>query len=196
MKNYRLIGLTGGTGSGKSIVREVFAENGYSVIDADILARKALDNRILVGDIMTLFGADLMKADGLDRRELARRAFKNSETVKRLNSVTHPYITSLFLRELRELIRSGKTKILFDAPQLFEAELDVICDYTVAVIADRKLRLERIMKRDNISEIEAERRLNIQLTDSFFKENCDFYIENNNSEKELKEKTAGVLSRL
>ena len=196
MKNYKLIGLTGGTGSGKSIVREVFEEKGYGVIDADILARKAIENSYAIGCVLEIFGNDLMSDGTLDRRKLASRAFKDSESVKKLNSVMHPFITELFFGELKKLVSLGKTRILFDAPQLFEAGMEIICDCTVAVIADKKLRIERIMKRDNISSEEAEKRINIQYSDEFFKGNCDFYIENNNSDKELKEKTAEIISRL
>ncbi len=196
MRNYKLVGLTGGTGSGKSIVREVFSENGYRIIDADTLARKAVESRIVIGSILSEFGDDLMTADGLNRRELANRAFKDSESVKKLNNITHPRITQLFIEELKSLVDLGEKKILFDAPQLFEAGLVIVCDCTVAVLADYELRLERIIKRDSISASEAEKRLKIQFPDSFFRENCDFYIENNNSEKELKKKASELVSRI
>lgn len=196
MRNYRLVGLTGRTGSGKSVVRGVFEDNGYKIIDADLLARRVMDYRIVKGDIMAAFGVDLVFGDTLDRRELARRAFKDERSVKLLNSITHPHITKLFISELKELSEAGAEKILFDAPQLFEAGMDIICDYTVAVISDDELRIRRIKERDNISEEDAIKRLNIQLSDSFFIEKCDFYIENNSSIEELKFKSGDVISRI
>ncbi len=196
MKNFKLIGLTGRTGSGKSVVREFFEENGYKVIDADTLARSAIENRIVKGDILAAFGVDLLKDGEIDRKELAKRAFSGSAGVNTLNAIMHPMIVFIFLGQLRELVDNGETKILFDAPQLFEAKLDTICDYIIAVAAEDSLRIERIMKRDNISRKMAEQRLSVQLSDSFFRENSDFYLENNNSEIELKTNLEKLLSQI
>ena len=197
MRMYKLVGLTGRTGSGKSIVREVFEEYGYKVIDADSLAREAIENQIVKGDILAAFGVDLLKKDGkINRGELAKRAFKNEESVKTLNSIIHPHIVSIFLIRLKSLSEEGNKKILFDAPQLFEAELDIVCDSIIAVGAFEKLRIERITERDGITEEMAKRRLNIQFSDSFFKENCDYFIENNSSVEKLKAEVRELIPRV
>ncbi len=196
MKRYKLLGLTGRTGSGKSLVRDFFEKKGYKIIDADLLARKAIKDRIVQNNIASVFGADLFENGEINRKKLAERAFKNETSVKKLNSVIHPAITVLFLEEIKKLAENGETEILFDAPQLFEAKLDIICDCIIAVGAEESLRIKRIVKRDNISEKMAEERLKIQFPDSFFKKNSDFYIENNNSEKELKAKLEDIISRI
>ncbi|MCH5303303.1 MAG: dephospho-CoA kinase [Ruminococcus sp.] len=196
MKNYKLIGLTGTTGSGKSVVRDIFEENGYKVIDADILARKAIKNCIVEENILLMFGVDLMTSNGIDRKELAKRAFKDKASVNILNSIMHPHITTLFINELKELTASGNEKIIFDAPQLFEAGMDIICDDVVAVCADEDIRIKRITKRDNISEETAKKRIRIQFSDSFFKENCDYYIENNSTLEDLKAKVKEIISKI
>ncbi len=196
MRSYKLIGLTGRSGSGKSILREVFEEKGYKVIDADLLARRALESQTVIIGLKAYFGNDILNGNILDRKVLAERAFQNRENTAKLNSVMHPEIIKLFLGELKDLIKSGESKILFDAPQLFEAGMEVLCDLTVAVIADEKLRLMRITQRDNISRAEAESRLSVQHDDSFFKNECDCYFENNNSEEELKDKARELISRI
>lgn len=196
MRKFKLVGLTGRTGSGKGIAREVFEEFGYKVIDADLLAREALENKIVMINILSAFGADLLENDSINRKELAKRAFKDDKSTKTLNSITHPCITALFVENLRELSENGADKILFDAPQLFEARLDVFCDSTVALVCDDKFRIERIIKRDNISEEMAKSRLKIQLSDKFFTENCDYCIENNSSLKELRDELRGIIPRI
>ncbi len=196
MKKYKLIGLTGTTGSGKSQVRKIFEENGYKVIDADILAREAIKNDIVKGNILALFGVDLIENNEINRKELAKRAFKDKNSVSTLNAVMHPYITMLFIKELKRLTDLGERKIIFDAPQLFEAGMDIICDEVVAVSADEKIRIERITNRDKISEEMAKQRIKIQFSDGFFKENCDYYIENNSSFEDLKAKVQEIISEI
>ena len=197
MRMYKLVGLTGRTGSGKSIAREVFEECRYKVIDADSLAREAIDYKIVKGDILAAFGVDLLKADGeIKRGELAKRAFKNEDSVKTLNSIIHPHIASVFLSRLKTLSEEGNKKILFDAPQLFEAGLDIVCDSIIAVGASEELRIARITERDGITEEMAKRRLNIQFSDGFFKENCDYFIENNSSVEKLKAEVREIIPRV
>lgn len=196
MKKYKLIGLTGTTGSGKSQVRKIFEENGYKVIDADILAREAIKNDIVKGDILAMFGVDLIENNEINRKELAKRAFKDKNSVNTLNAVMHPHITMLFIKELKRLTDLGERKIIFDAPQLFEAGMDIICDEVVAVSADEKIRIERITNRDKISEEMAKQRIKVQLSDRFFKENCDYYIENNSSFEDLKAKVQEIISEI
>lgn len=196
MKKYKLIGLTGTTGSGKSPVRKIFEENGYKVIDADILAREAIKNDIVKGNILAMFGVDLIENNEINRKELAKRAFKDKNSVNTLNAVMHPHITMLFIKELKRLTDLGERKIIFDAPQLFEAGMDIICDEVVAVSADEKIRIERITNRDKISEEMAKQRIKIQLSDRFFKENCDYYIENNSSFEDLKAKVQEIISEI
>ncbi len=196
MKKYKLIGLTGTTGSGKSPVRKIFEENGYKVIDADILAREAIKNDIVKGDILAMFGVDLIENNEINRKELAKRAFKDKNSVNMLNAVMHPHITTLFIKELKRLTDLGEGKIIFDAPQLFEAGMDIICDEVVAVSADEKIRIERITNRDKISEEMAKQRIKVQFPDRFFKENCDYYIENNSSFEDLKVKVQEIISEI
>lgn len=196
MRNYELIGITGTTGSGKSVVCKIFAENGYTVIDADSLARDAVTNPLVLNLLCKYFGDDILHNGSLDRRLLGERAFSDKEKTAVLNSITHPFISSLFVSEIKELTNSGVSKIIFDAPQLFESGLDILCDCIIAVTADETIREHRITKRDNISPQLAKKRISVQHTTEFFKKNSDFLIENNSSMENLFEKTKHIINKL
>ena len=83
---------------------------------------------------------------------------------------------------------------MIDAPQLFESNIDAICDCVVSVLASRDIRLERVIRRDGISRERAEQRLNAQLSEEYFRENSDFILENNGCEAELIKKTEELIS--
>lgn len=192
MKNYKLVGLTGTTGAGKGQVCKIFADNGYAIIDADFLARKAVESSLVLSLLSLNFGDDVVTNGKLNRSLLGQRAFATKEKTALLNSITHPFISSLFLEEVERLVKAGADKIVFDAPQLFESRLNVLCDVLIAVTADENIRKSRIMSRDNISEETAQNRMAVQFSSEFFRENCDFVIENNGTLKELEEKVQAI----
>lgn len=181
MRKYNLIGLTGTTGAGKGEVVKILANHGYSVISADKLAREIMKNEVVLESVKSFFGADVVKDNVLDRSLLAERAFCDKERTALLNRITHPHITALFFEKLSELADSGCDKIVLDAPQLFESKINIVCDKTIAVLADEKLRLNRIIERDKITETQAKQRISVQLSDRFFTENCDHIIYNNST---------------
>lgn len=178
MKNYRLIGLTGTTGAGKSEVARFFRESSYEVICADFLAREILNNPLVIQSLKANFGDDIITNNKLDRRLLAERAFENRDTKKLLDSITHPFIALELFDELKRLSKTGAQRILFDASQLFESGADIICDCVISVTAPKGLRLSRIMERDGLTDEQANERINVQFTDEYFRKNSDFVIEN------------------
>ena len=178
VKKQLIVGLTGPSGAGKSTVAARFAERGFFVVDADAVARRAAaaDSPALPM-LCAAFGADVVRADGsLDRRLLADRAFATKEGTQQLNSIMHPIISRMISEAVE---KSGASHVLLDAPQLFESGEDKRCDCTVAVLADRDRRKERMMARDSLTDEQAERRMSAQLPDAFFEEKCDFLIYNN-----------------
>ncbi len=98
-----------------------------------------------------------------------------------LNAIVHPFVTA----RLFELLKGAYGVVVFDAPQLFEAGADVICDGIIAVVADEKLRLNRIMQRDNLTEEQAVSRIKAQFSEDYFKTHADIIIENNSDERNL-----------
>ena len=187
-----ILGLTGPTGAGKSSLKTVAEKLGYKVIDCDITARKAVEKG--TKGLMALkiaFGEDILFSDGsLNRKALAQKAFSTPENTELLNKTLLPFITELVLKECE-----GE-KVLLDAPTLFESGLNEKCTATVGVLADRETRIERIKKRDNISEAEALTRINAGKTDEFYKENADFVIYNNGDPLEFQREFKDILSKI
>ena len=186
MKKFKLIGLTGQSGAGKSTVSAVLAQQeNFVVINADMLVAKIyLDASPCLKTISAVFGEDIINPDGTpDRKLLAQRAFATKENTALLSRIVHPFVTAEFLNEIKRLDDSIKV-VIYDAPQLFESDFDVLCDMIISVVADKQIRLERICKRDNITQEQAELRMNAQFDESFFREKSDFIIENN-ADKEL-----------
>lgn len=184
MRRYKLIGLTGQSGAGKSTVSEIFAENGATVINADkIVAELYSVGSPCLKAVSAQFGADIINSDGaLNRRLLAVRAFSSGENTAALNGIVHPFVTA----RLFERLKGSEGIVVFDAPQLFEAGADVICDSVVAVVADEKLRLKRIIGRDSLTYEQALLRIRAQHSEDFFRQHADIIIENNADEASLR----------
>lgn len=187
MKDFIVIGMTGPTGSGKSTVGELLCEKGFKIVDADKVARRVTEKGSpSLGELCVAFGDDILLENGeLDRAMLAKKAFADKESLEKLNSITHPAIIELIKQEIDTLKASGESKIILDAPQLFEAGAQNLCDFILSVLADKEIRLERIKSRDNITDEQALSRINAQKSDEFFVENSDFVIYNNSDTEAL-----------
>ncbi|MDO4731151.1 MAG: dephospho-CoA kinase [Clostridia bacterium] len=187
-KRYVLAGLTGPTGSGKTTAARAMKDDGCYVIDCDIIAKEVLIyNKKCINEILECFGQDLIDSEGLiKRKELAGRAFKSKQDTKLLNKITHHYIIEEVMLRARNIIAKDKEAvIIIDAPVLFESGLDKECDLTIAVIAPYEIRRERIMKRDNISNEAAKKRMSAQQEDSFYLSRCDYHLDGSKDSKYL-----------
>ena len=185
-KNYILIGLTGPTGAGKTSVTKILEAQGFGIVEADKIAHKALEDSDCIKALTNAFGEGILNTDGsINRRETAKVAFSSKENTEKLNSITHPVIEKLSLKAFDEYFCHGFDKIIFDAPTLFESGLHKICDKIIAVTADDNIRLERIMKRDGITEEEARRRMSAQKDCSYYKERAHISIDNSKDESAL-----------
>lgn len=171
----KMIGLTGPTGAGKSSLTAVAENLGYKVINCDKSARLAVEKGTDgLKALVKVFGEGILLPDGsLNRKELAKKAFATKENTELLNKTLLPFIVDLIRDEC------DKEYILLDAPTLFESGINSECAFTIAVLADEKLRLERIKIRDSLTEEEAKLRISAGQTDDFYKENADFVICNN-----------------
>lgn len=194
LRRCKIIGLTGQSGSGKSTVSKYLEQAGCRIIDADFLVKKIYEsNSPCLKTISAVFGEDVIKPDGApDRALLARRAFSSRENTEALNQMVHPFVATEFFKEVKRAISDGAGVVVYDAPQLFESNADVICDTVISVVADRKTRIARICKRDNITREMAEQRLSAQLSEEFFRESSDYIIENNGSMQTLLEQIEAV----
>lgn len=170
------IGLTGQTGAGKGYIGKKLKDAGFNVLDTDIYARKITEkNSFVFPKLQEVFGNDIIENGELNRPLLARRAFSNKEKTKTLNSIMHPAIIELCKKD-------AKFPAVLDAPLLFECGANKLCTVVLAVTADEKTRICRIMKRDGITAEQAKLRINAQKDEEFYKSHADFVINNNDGE--------------
>ena len=176
----KIIGLTGLTGAGKSTVAQKLMAYGCYHIDADKVAREVINNNENVKNkLKERFGDDVINDDGTTNRPLlATRAFADEQSTNDLNNITHPAVTEEIQSIIKDMEEVGYRGAIIDAIALFESGEDALCDFTVAVVAPKEIRLERIMKRDNITEEKALERINAQKDESFFTSRADFVLWN------------------
>ncbi len=196
-KGYRLIGLTGPTGSGKSLVSKVFSERGFAVVDADEVAHKAIESPAYKEGLISAFGSGILSSDGtVNRKEVARIAFSTKENTQKLNAIAHPVIIDFALKEFSCLYEQGYENIVFDAPTLIESGSHKLCDIIISVIAPENIRKARIISRDNITEDEAKSRIDAQHEDEFYTSVSDFVINNNGTIEKTVSTTENIIKEL
>jgi dephospho-CoA kinase len=190
-----VIGLTGPTGAGKGAVANIFAQYGIPVINADRVYHELITPpSSCLQELVEAFGKQILLADGsLDRRALGGIVFNDPAARERLNSITHRYVMEEVKGQMERLRREGVPVAVFDAPQLFEAGAHKACGAVVSVLAERGLRLERIIARDNLSAEAAMRRILAQKSDEFFKTHSDYIIENNGTLETLSPQVHRIL---
>lgn len=177
-----VVGITGPSGSGKSIAAEFLAVHGFKIIDADkIYADILIPPSVCLDELVSYFGTGILSFDGtLDRKALAAAVFgdENRERLFLLNKITHKYVVKRIRNDIQRYLEQNERGCVIDAPLLIEADLCRDCDFTVAVIADRHTRIDRIVIRDGISENAASQRVDSQKDDSFYITNTDHTVRN------------------
>lgn len=171
-----VLGLTGGTGAGKTSALRALESLGAEVIDCDALYHQMLDNnRELRQEIGNAFPG-VFGADGrLDRQRLGQEVFASKERLERLNSIVFHHMEPELRRRLSD---NAGGLVAIDAISLLEGGLDQMCDRTIAVTAPLELRVRRIMARDGITEQYARLRISAQKPDEYYRERCDLELNN------------------
>jgi len=193
----QVIGLTGGIASGKNAVAEIFLQHGFCVIDADTVSRQIIEFGTEGYELLREHFPETFKgcqeeggADNisLDRKKLREIVFNDLKQLKKLENITHPLIRE---KIKTDILVSGKKHILLIVPLLFEKGFNSLCDKTITISADEKIRIERLRKRDNIGEDLIKKILSSQFTDEERELKADFVIRNNETlcklEHEIKE---------
>lgn len=171
-----IVGLTGGIGSGKSTVLNMFKKLGVFTFIADIEAKNLMNsNAELVSEIKQLFGEKSYINGKLNRVYIASEVFNNKEKLSKLNALVHPKVRAHFNKFLK-----GKENdiIIYEAAILFESGSDTLCDYIITVTANLEERISRVQKRDNISKQQIKARIDNQISDNERIEKSDFVIKN------------------
>ncbi|NLC68969.1 MAG: dephospho-CoA kinase [Clostridiaceae bacterium] len=190
----KVIGVTGGIGSGKSTVTKILHDLGARVIDADKVAREVTGKgQPALEEIRSFFGGEVINEKGeLDRKKLSSIVFGDKEKLEMLNAITHKYIVNKIMGCLEMLRKEQAELVVLDAPLPVEHGFLDIVDEVWVVVAAKEERIKRIMQRSGISHEEALNRLNAQLNDEEYLKHADEVIYNDGSIDEL-EKTVAKL---
>ncbi len=183
-----VIGIHGPSGAGKGVLAHYLSEKyNIQVINADEVYKKLLTPPSKCLDALEeAFGKSILLPDGgLYREALGHIVFNDAEKLELLNSISHKYIVEKIRSILRTFRHMGVKLCAIDAPLLCESGLCEDCDIVISVLADRSIRIERIMKRDGITEERASERVEAQKSDEFYISKSTYTIYNNSGEKQL-----------
>jgi dephospho-CoA kinase len=193
-----VVGLTGNIGSGKSTVARRLTALGAAVIDADVLARQAVEaGSPALQRIADRWGSEVLAPDGLlDRAALRRRVFHDPAELEELNRIVHPAVTQLRTEQVAAAHARGNRVVVCDIPLLFERRLVDEFDRIVLVDASRPVRLERLVRDRGLQDTEAVDMITAQMPAELKRARADFVIDNSGSLAELDVRVADVWAEL
>lgn len=173
-----IIGITGGSGAGKSTVTAVWRRLGAVILDADAVYRDVLGSNLpLQADLAARFG-NVLRDGALDRKRLAKIVFSDKQALSDLNAMTHPYVIEAIRSLLDDQRARGAAVCAIDAIYLLETELRAICHPVVGVTCPVDQRVTRIIARDALNEEQARQRVKNQQNDEYYRRHCDLILEN------------------
>jgi dephospho-CoA kinase len=193
-----LIGLTGNIGSGKSTVAQLLSERGATIIDADVLARRAVEQGTSAySAIVERWGTSILAADGLiDRAALRRIVFSEPTELEQLNAIVHPEVERMRITLVELARQRGDRLVVCDIPLLFERNLTAGYDRIVLVDAPRPVRLERLVRERGLRETEAMEMIVAQMPAELKRARADFVIDNVGTLTQLDQRVTEVWSAL
>ena len=180
-----VVGISGGTGSGKSSLLHYLEKKGAFAIDCDEVYHELLAHSEEMNRTLRERFPGAYPLGTFNRKALGEIVFNDGEALDALNAISHSYVKEEVRRMLREAAMQGKTLAAIDAIELHSSGLAELCIATVGVLADPKIRAQRIMRRDSISEEYANSRIRAQRTDEYFREKSNFCVENNGTLADL-----------
>ncbi|BDE07992.1 dephospho-CoA kinase [Vulcanimicrobium alpinum] len=188
------VGLTGGIGSGKSAVAAFFAQDGATIVDADVLAREAVaPGSEGVRAIASAWPQAVDARGALDRPALAAIVFADPGARERLNAIVHPRVRALGAQREAE---APDGIVVHVVPLLFEGDFWRACDKTVVVIASDEARIARVIARDKAERTDVERRMAAQIDPGLARARADYVIENDGGLAALREQSARTYGML
>jgi dephospho-CoA kinase len=193
-----LVGLTGNIGSGKSTVAQMLSERGATIIDADVLARRAVEVGTAGYDkiVARWKGEVLDPAGQLDRAALRRIVFADHEQLEELNAIVHPEVERLRLRLLEQARKRGDRLVICDIPLLFERHMTDRFQRIILVDAHRAVRLERLVNDRGLTETEAMEMIAAQMPAELKRARADYVIDNDGTLTQLERRVQDVWGAL
>ncbi len=171
------IGLTGGIGSGKTTIANMFKNKNIPVFIADVEAKKILNDPSVAQEVANTFNISLTNEGLIDKSKLASIVFKDKAALEKLNSIIHPKVHD---RYQKWIINIDASYIIYEAAIIFEKDRASDFDFTILITAPEQVRIERVVQRDHSSEEEVKSRMKSQWPESKKKKLADFVIENTN----------------
>ena len=189
------VGLTGGIGAGKSTVADMFSKLGAVVIRSDELARQVIEPKTTgFQKVLSRFGNQILQENGsIDRTKLAQIVFNDQSALKDLEEIIHPLVRN----KTNEIIdaQTQETIVVNEVPLLLEKNMENLFDFLVVVISSEKNRINRLLKR-GISEVDAKKRMKLQVSDEQRKTSADFLIANDGNMEQLEADVSKVWQAL
>ncbi len=184
-KRKLIIGLTGGIGSGKTLVAKLLARRGFKVFYADLVAKKLYnEDKNLVKDLVKVFGKDILNFKGkVKLSKLKDVIFANKKNYEAINKLVHPAVINYLKKEIK---KSKYELVIVEAAVLFESGFNKSLDYVITVYSNKKSRIERLMIRDEASKSEINHLMKFQIDEKIKMEMSDFIIMNNKTVDDLK----------
>ena len=189
----KIIGLTGGIGSGKTMIANYIKSQGFPVYIADDEARNLMKSEGVINEIRSVFGAKVFDKGILNREKLALIVFNNPEDLKKLNHIIHPLVKKHFDEWVQ--LHKNYAFVIKESAILFESESSKCCDKIITVVASLETRIQRLIKRDKTSNDDILNRMKNQWTDEERAIKSD-YIIHNDSVKETQKQTNEILKSL
>lgn len=196
MSSMTIIGITGGTGCGKTTALDTIEEMGGLVIDSDALYHELLlSSGPMRAELNERFPGVLDEGSG-DTKRLGEIVFSDPVELAALNAITHRYVGEEIMNRLTEFAKMGGSLAAIDAIALIESGIGSYCAATVGVLAPREMRINRLMSREGISRRYAELRIDAQKPDNYFRENCDHTLINDGTREEFADKCCRLFSEI
>ena len=197
-RQVKLVGLTGGIASGKSTVAKILERLGAVIVNADVLAREVVEpGQNAWSEIVALFGTDVLQPDqSLDRQKLRSLIFANPDARKKLEAIIHPRVRALAEQRIREYAAAGYEIVVYEVPLLFEGNLHHWLRPVVLVASNIATQKKRLRDRDHLTEEEAQKHIDSQMSLDEKRRLADYVIENDDSLANLDTRVRAVLEEI
>lgn len=201
-----VVAITGQSGSGKSSLSKIYAKAGHTVIDCDRIAAEIHLKPDCIESLVACFGTEILtdeskgKADStaiaIDKKNLARIAFNSKENLNILTKITHPFIIKEILRTIEEEFEKGKRIVFVDGAVIIGYEFEKYCDKIIVIVSSKENQYKRLMTRDNITTLQAQNRIDKQMTVERMVARADFIVYNNSTQESLATQAENIISQI